>query len=217
MKNQLYQIISILAISVSFLPIALVSIKKLWREPAFLLMGFYWMLSGLVNLTDKVPSISHKSLDMITMIYNMVDIPIILWILSYTTASRNLKKFTRISSPILFLLQLLLFIVYGWNFDAAKYVLAGGLLAVLIAVVWEISLYMQKLEHTKHENSMIFIYVSLLFAYGTFIIVYIFDYYINVNSSSVDNLIIYYISTLIAVLIAAIGYFSKASSRNFIR
>lgn len=180
-------------------------------------MGFYWMLSGLVNLTDKVPSISHKSLDLITMIYNMVDIPIILWILSYTTASGNLKKFTRISSPTLFLLQLLLFIVYGWNFDAAKYVLAGGLLAVLIAVVWEISLYMQKLEHTKHENSMIFIHVSLLFAYGTFIIVYIFDYYINVNSSSVDNLIIYYISTLIAVLIAAIGYFSKASSRNFIR
>ena len=106
--------------------------------------------------------------------------------------------------------------VKGWNYDAAKYVLAAGLLMVLYAVVWEISRYMHKLEHTRHEKAMVFIHVSFLFAYGTFIIIYIFDYYIKVGVSSMDNFIIYYISSLIAIIIASIGYLAKGSKRNFI-
>ena len=174
------------------------------------------MVSGIVNLADKFPGISLPARDLITMIYNMIDIPILLWIIHYTTSSTLLKKFTLVASPSLLLGQLLNFLVNGWNYDAAKYILAVGLLTVLITVFWEISLYMQKLHHTRHEKSMVFIHVSLLFAYGTFIIVYIFDYYINTSGSSSDNLIIYYISTFIAVMIALVGYLAKSSKREFI-
>jgi hypothetical protein len=38
---------------------------------------------------------------------------------------------------------------------AAKYVLAAGLLMVIYAVVCELSLYMHKLEHTRHEKAMV--------------------------------------------------------------
>ncbi len=216
MKDQAYQIISFIAIAASFIPIALVVLKKLWREPPFLLIAIYWMLSGCINLVDKIPGISSKSLELVTIIYNMLDIPIILWIIYFTTTTLPVKKFTSLAAPILLIAQLLNFFIKGWNYDAAKYVLAAGLLSVLVTVVWEISMYMHKLEHTKHEKAMVFIHVSLLFAYGTFIMVYIFDYYINVSTSSVANLTIYYISTFIAIIIASIGYFEKASRRNFI-
>lgn len=216
MKTQLYHIISICAITASFIPLLIVSLKKLWKDPAFLLIAVYWAISGIINMADKIPGITTRQLDLVVMIYNMLDIPIVLGIIYYTSNSVSIRKFAKIAAPVLLFAQLINFFRLGWNYDAAKYVLAVGLLVVLVAVVWEISLYMQKLEHSKHEKAMIFIYVSWLFSYGTFIIVYIFDYYVNATSSGVDNLIIYYISTFIAIVIASIGYLAKSSSRNFI-
>lgn len=216
MKTQLYNIISVVTIVASFVPIVLVSIKKLWKESAFLLIACYWMLSGLVNILDKIPGISAEALRYTTIVYNMLDIPIVLGILFYTTSSKSIKKFTGVAAPLLLIVQFTIFLIKGWEYDSAKYILAAGLLFVMVAVVWEISLYMQKLHHTRHEKAMIFIHVSLLFAYGTFIIIYIFDYYIKTGVSTIDNFIIYYISSLVAITIASIGYLAKSSRKNFI-
>ena len=215
MKSQVYNIISVTAIAASFIPIFLVLVKKLWKESAFLLIAFYWVLSGLVNILDKT-GIAKTTMDLITIVYNMFDIPIVLGLIYFTTKSFRIKRFTMIAAPSLLVAQLISFMVKGWNYDAAKYVLAAGLLMVIYAVICELSLYMHKLEHTRHEKAMVFIHVSFLFAYGTFIIIYIFDYYIKVGTSSIDNFIIYYISSLIAIIIASIGYLAKGSSRNFI-
>jgi len=204
-----------MAIIASFIPIFLVLVKKLWKESAFLLIAFYWVLSGLVNVLDKI-GIAKNAMDLITIVYNMFDIPIVLGLIYFTTKSFRIKRFTMIAAPALLVAQLISFMVKGWNYDAAKYVLAAGLLMVIYAVVCELSLYMHKLEHTRHEKAMVFIHVSFLFAYGTFIIIYVFDYYIKVGTSSIDNFIIYYISSLIAIIIASIGYLAKGSSRNFI-
>jgi len=204
-----------MAIIASFIPIFLVLVKKLWKESAFLLIAFYWVLSGLVNVLDKI-GIAKNAMDLITIVYNMFDIPIVLGLIYFTTKSFRIKRFTMISAPALLVAQLISFMVKGWNYDAAKYVLAAGLLMVIYAVVCELSLYMHKLEHTRHEKAMVFIHVSFLFAYGTFIIIYVFDYYIKVGTSSIDNFIIYYISSLIAIIIASIGYLAKGSSRNFV-
>ena len=215
MKSQVYNIISVTAIAASFIPIFLVLVKKLWKESAFLLIAFYWVLSGLVNILDKT-GIAKTTMDLITIVYNMFDIPIVLGLIYFTTKSFRIKRFTLIAAPSLLMAQLISFMVKGWNYDAAKYVLAAGLLMVIYAVICELSLYMHKLEHTRHEKAMVFIHVSFLFAYGTFIIIYIFDYCIKVGTSSIDNFIIYYISSLIAIIIASIGYLAKGSSRNFI-
>jgi len=214
-KSQVYNIISVIAIIASFIPIVLVLVKKLWKESAFLLIALYWVLSGMVNILDKT-GIAKTAMDLITIVYNMLDIPIVLGLIYFTTKSFRIKRFTMIAAPALLVAQLISFMVKGWNYDAAKYVLAAGLLMVIYAVVCELSLYMHKLEHTRHEKAMVFIHVSFLFAYGTFIIIYIFDYYIKVGTSSIDNFIIYYISSLIAIIIASIGYLAKGSSKNFI-
>jgi len=214
-KSQVYNIISVIAITASFIPLVLVLVKKLWKESAFLLISFYWVLSGIVNILDQ-SGIAKQTMDLVTIIYNMCDIPIVLGLIYFTTKSYRIKRFTMFAAPSLLVAQLISFMVKGWNYDAAKYVLAAGLLMVIYAVVCELSLYMHKLHHTRHEKAMVFIHVSFLFAYGTFIIIYIFDYYVKVGVSNIDNFIIYYISSLIAIIIASIGYLAKGSSRNFI-
>ena len=93
MKSQVYNIISVIAITASFIPLLLVLVKKLWKESAFLLIAFYWVLSGMVNLLDQ-SSISKPTMELVTIIYNMFDIPIVLGLIYFTTKSFRIKRFT---------------------------------------------------------------------------------------------------------------------------
>lgn len=209
-KQQIYNILSTLAIIASFLPMLIVVIKKLWRSQPFLLFACYWALGGMVNLVDKIPGIGPRQLEYITVIYNMFDVPMVLAILYVCSTSAGVKKLTGIAAPGFLVIEMINFIIRGLHYDAAKYMLALGLLLVLWALAWEIALYFQKLEHTEEENARVFLHASLLFVYGTFVIIYIFDYYVN-QSASIDNFLLYYISCLVGILIASVGYFSKGA------
>jgi hypothetical protein len=209
LKQQIFSILSIAAIVANFIPLFLVLVKKLWKEIPFVLFGIYWMIGGIVNLLDIIPGLTQGSRETITVVYNMLDVPMVLALLYFSTASPAIRKFTRFTAPVFLAVQLVNFFSRGWNYDAAKYVMAVGLLLVLTVIIWEISLYMQKLEHTPQENAVIFIHVSLMFAYGTFVIIYIFDYYIQISNSGMDNFLIYYVSTLVAIIIASFGYLMK--------
>ena len=71
-------------------------VKKLWKDPCFLFLGIYWLIGGIMNMVTSTPGISSSSLEMITVIYNMLDIPLILGILWYTSASSALARFLKI-------------------------------------------------------------------------------------------------------------------------
>ena len=98
-KQQIYNILSTLAILASFLPMLIVVIKKLWRSQPFLLFACYWALGGLVNLVDKIPGIGPRQLEYITVIYNMFDVPMVLAILYVCSTSAGVKKLTGIAAP----------------------------------------------------------------------------------------------------------------------
>jgi cell shape-determining protein MreD len=78
-------------------------------------------------------------------------------------------------------------------------------LLVICIVSLEIIRYMQKVEHSTRQNAKMFVYAALLFEYATFIVIYVFDY-ILVAEDRKDNFIIYYVSTLVAIVIASCGF-----------
>src|SRR5690606_32599783 len=77
---------------------------------------------------------------------------------------------------------------------------------VLVVVIWEIILYLQKIEHSNRQNCKIFIYAALLFEYATFILIYLFDYIFIDSYNKKDSFFIYYISSLVALFIASCGF-----------
>jgi len=206
----MYHIISLVALFASFIPMLLVLLKKLWTKKSFLLFGAYWTLSGIVNCIDFVPGITSRTREIVTVVYNMFDVPIVLTIIYMTTKSSRLIRFLRVSIPMYMALLLVNAIFNGIRYDAMKYMLAVGLGLVIMTILWEISRYLQKIEHSMYEKAMLFIHASLLFAYGTFIIIYIFDYYVT-STNKADNYLIYYISSLIAIGIAICGYLSRGA------
>lgn len=210
MKDQVYRIISILATIAYFIPALIVIFKRLWKDTYFLYLGIYWLAGAVVNTITNIPGIP---VEVISVLYNMVDIPFILWILWYTSFSSSLAKILRVVIAAYIIIELILVVILGVNYDAIKYIMGVGVLVVLITLVWEITLYLQRIEHSNREKSMLFIYAALLFEYGSYTIVYIFDYFI-IPANQVDTLLIYYSSSLIAMSIACFGFLLKKNKES---
>lgn len=213
MKNLIYDIVSVAAIVAYFVPLAIVLLKKMWPVTPFLYFALYWVVGGLVNVADHI-GFSDRTVEIITVLYNIFDMPAIMYVLYKTTSSPTIRKLTAITAPAFLAVQVVNIIIRGINYDALKYTLAVGLLLVLTLIVWEIILYLQKIVHSGREKGLLFIYAALLFEYGTYIIIYIFDYFLEHISSTVDNYLVYYISTLIAIVIATCGYLTKGISKK---
>ena len=209
MKEQVYEIISFLATIAYFLPALIVIFKKLWRDPYFLYLGIYWFAGAAVNIVNGIPGVPKE---VIAVIYNMFDIPFMLWILWYTSFSSSLAKILRVIIAIYIITELGLVLTLGVNYDAIKYIMGVGVLVVVIALVWEITLYLQRLEHSNRERSMLFIYAALLFEYGTYTVVYVFDYFLKPKGDD-DTRLIYYTSTLVAISIACFGFLLKKTRK----
>jgi len=200
-----FQVLSIAAVASYFIPALLVLLKALWRDPFFLLFAGYWAFGGLINIADVIPGVSRQTLRLVSISYNMLDIPIILALLYYTSTSIMVKRYTATALYAVIIFEVLATLLNGFNYETIKYTLGAGITIVLTVIIWEIIRYLQKIEHSNRQTAKIFIYAALLFEYGTFIVIYIFDYII-VNDSNKDSYLIYYASTLVAILIASCGY-----------
>ena len=213
MKNLIYEIVSVVAIVAYFVPLAIVLLKKLWTVTPFLLFALYWVVGGLVNLVDHM-GFGSRTIEITTVLYNVLDMPLVMAILYYTTSSPAIKKFTSLAVPCFLGFEIVNLAIRGLNYPALKYTLAIGLVLTLTLIVWEIVLYLQKIVHSGREKGLLFIYAALLFEYGTYIIIYIFDYYLEHISSTMDNYLVYYISSLIALVIATCGYLTKGIGKK---
>lgn len=212
MKDQLYQILSISAIVALFVPFTIILLRKLWKEEALLLFASYWGLCGIVNIIDILPFMNRRQLEVTGVIYNIIDGPFAFIIIYFTTFSSSIKRFIGIITPIFVLSELVSLLINGVRYEALTWVLGVSVLLGLIVVTWSIIWYVNKIEYSYHEKSMLFIYAALLFSNGTFMVIYVFDYFVD-KTSSKDNFLIYYISCIVAISIASCGYMLKHSHR----
>ena len=182
--------------------------KKLWSAVPFRLFALYWLVSALVNLIEFIP-LSDYAMELYTVIYNLIDIPLVLAVFYFATSSAAVKKFTKIVSPALLVAGLLNCIIRGFTTDALDYILGGELIIILGVIIWEIILKLQQIKLTGYAKGMLLICAALLFEYGTFVVIYIFDYLLPGTSSSSDNFLVYYLSSLVALPVAICGFLTK--------
>lgn len=208
MKSLIYQIVSIVAVGLYFVPIFIVIGKKLWSQIPFRLFALFWLVSALINLVGFLP-LSKSASQLFTVLYNLADMPFLLTIFYFSTVSPAIKKFTRLAVPALLGTGIVTCIMNGFKFESLKFILGAELIIVLGVIIWEIVLKLQKIKHTRQERALLLIYAALLFEYGTYIVIYIFEYFLPHASSTIDNLLVYYISSLVALVVAICGFLTK--------
>jgi drug/metabolite transporter (DMT)-like permease len=197
-----------MAIGLCFLPFLLLGWKKMRQVNAYWVIGIYWLLNGLVNLPELGLFAGSRWQEKLTFAYNLSETPLVLLVFSLATFGRQRRN-------LLFLIlgfivgEAVLINWKGYNFSSSALIIGSGLLLILTCCIAGLILYVKKMEHTRFENSMVFVYAALLFAYGSFMIIYIFAHlHPNGSGNGTDSFFLYYVSLLIAAAVTSMGLWS---------
>lgn len=218
LTTTLYFIISNLAICLCFVPLIILWFKKLKYEKAYLVIALYWFANGLMNLPEWTGQSENRILiKQITLIYNLLDAPLVLIFFLYSSISIN-KKIIRYILGLFILFEIIMVAWKGYNLTSSTIIIGVGTFFAITFSVIGVMEYLQKMEHTPFENTMVFIYASLLFDYGIFIIIYFFSYlkyFFNYNNpaskaENIDNFIIYFVSLLLSTFLSCYGIWQFA-------
>ena len=209
MKNQIYLVVSILTVIMSFVPAVIVMLKKLWQATPFQYFAIYWIINGLVNIMFLIEGLNKQFIEVTSVIYNALDIPMMVGIVYLAAFSQALRKFIRIGLALFILFEIFCLARGGLKYESLKYVLGLGLIFIMTIIIWQISLYLQQVVNARREKALLLIHGGLLFQYGTYIVVYIFDYFLQNVADGVDKFLIYYISTVISIGIGSSGLLLK--------
>jgi hypothetical protein len=221
----LFSIISNIAIGLCFVPFLLLGWKKIRQVSTFWILGVYWLLSGLVNLPMlQRPGGYHGLISILSRLYMMAETPLVLLVFA-SASPRSLKRQLWLVVLLYFLGESSLIGWKGYGRLSSELILGVGLLLILLYSVVGLVLYLKRVEHTRFENSMVFIYAAELFAYGSGLIIYIFAHYHSLGSASdsdndTDSFLLYYISLLLSALVTCTGLWiygiRKAGKMEFI-
>jgi hypothetical protein len=209
-------IVSNLAILFCCVPFLFLVSKKMRSVRTYRVIGIYWLLNGLINLynLDLFPFFKNSAFqDKLVSWYNLLDTPMVLLI--FAAAVTGAQRRVILISMMFFLGSELTLVAWkGYNFISGTAVIGTGLLLILTFTIIGLVQYMKRMEHTAFENSMAFVYAALLFAYGSFLIVYIFHIRGSSGINSQDTFLLYYISLLLSAATTTLGLWSYGLRRQ---
>jgi hypothetical protein len=209
-KSQIYQIASVLTVVLSFVPLLIVSVKKLWKSSPFQFFAIYWAIGGIINTIVASRLFNKRVVEVIIVVYNTLDVPMMATILFLAAASPLIKKLIRTSFTVFTVYEIICLFYYGVHYSALKYALGIGVLMLMTIIIWQIVLFLQQMEYPARDKALLFIHGSLLFQYGIYLVVHVFDYFTTDNKADkVDKFLIYYISCIVALTIASFALLLK--------
>src|SRR5579862_3060564 len=203
----MYSITSNIAIASCYLPILIILWKNIKSEKSFIVIGIYWMFSGLINLPNWISFMANpRWQNQITLIYNLIDGPMILlfFFLSAQSKKRKIVGYTLIFFVIF---EAAMIVIKGYNLKSSTIIIGLDTFLALTLCISNIAAFLSKLEHTPSENSLIFVNSSVLFSYGVFVIIYFFSYLGFAESKTENNevFLIYYISLFLSCMLTCYG------------
>ena len=213
MKEQLNQIISTVALIAYYIPLLVVLYKKLWKDIPVLMFSCYWAIGGFINFLGSTSLVSLRTFEVCRLIYNMIDLPLILYIFFLNTRVEKLRSLIKIIIPVFLFVEIVNGLVRGFNDDSFKYLVGIGVFTVIAMVLMEIFYYFKKLDHTPREKAISFLFLAVLFEYAVYVYYYVYEYFVP-GDHETDMQIIYYASTLIGIIIACFGFFAEGIKKK---
>jgi len=190
--------------------------KKMRQVTTYRVLGIYWLLNGLIHFTDIYFFISYRNtrLDELSNYYNVLDTPLVLLIF-ICAASGRYRKALWLTLLLFIALEVSIITWKGYAFTSGFFFTAVGVALVLFYSIIGLLQYMRKMEYTTFESSMVVVYASMLFGYGSFLIISLFLHIRgNGEVNTRDSYLLYYISLLISAIITFLGLWSYGIRRH---
>jgi hypothetical protein len=219
----LFDVVSSLAIVLCFVPFLFLGLKKMRQVNTYWVIGIYWLFNGLVNLPTAglIQSTGGQAmLQRINHFYTFTETPMVLLAFAFASTGRWKKQLIGVMLAFVAAESVLL-AWRGYNISSCAWITGAGLVLVLsysVAGLWQ---YLKKMEHSRFEDSMVFVYAALLFGYGSFLIIYIFAHYrtgpAGVTYNETDSFLLYYISLLLSACVTCTGLGSYGLRKKRVR
>jgi hypothetical protein len=210
MYSVLFSVISNMAIGLCFVPFLFLAWKKIRQVNTYRVLGIYWLFNGLANLPAlQTAGGDHGLVSRLNWLYTMAETPLVLFVFASAAGGRQKKHLMLVLFGYIIAECSLL----GWKgrtLTTCSLIMGSGLLLILLYSITGLVLYVKKMEHTRFENSMVFVYAAHLFAYGSGLIIYIFAHYhpAGTTNDDTDSFLLYYISLLLSALVTSTGLWS---------
>jgi hypothetical protein len=202
-SNSLLGMISSIAL---FLPVALIIILKLFSNRSFLALATCYFLVAVQNLMRQgvfgIPKSIYQSMSLVD---NILDAPLMLLFLIFFSTSALMKK--RIMTCIFAFLgfEAIILAVYGFNVKAIRIIL-GPDIALIMVISFYFFMRNVRLSVANPKSLGKAVMASSVFiSYAIFSIVYIFYYLAKDVQYRVDAEFIYYLVSILAVLLMSLG------------
>lgn len=211
----LFSVISNMAIGLCFVPFLFLIWKKIRHVNTYWVLGIYWLFNGLVNWPVlQASGGSHGLISRFSWFYTVTETPMVLLAFAWANSGKPRRQLLW----VLFgygLGECILIGEKGHTMTSSILISGSGTLLILLYSITGLIQYVKKMEHTRFENSMVFVYAALLFAYGSDLIIQIFAHYnINGNSSNdMDSFLLYYISLLLSAIVTSTGLWNYGIRR----
>jgi hypothetical protein len=204
-------VIASLAIVICFVPFVFLGFKKVRKVNTYRVIGVYWLFNGLVNFPILWP-IQHEGIrnffQHLSNVYDLVDTPLVLLVFALASAGKLRKQVLLVLVGFV-IGEAILIGQKGYTFSW-PIVVGIGVSLILVYTVMGLWQYVKKMEHNRFENSMAYIYASLLFGYGTYLIIYLLYYFRGSTSgyNEADTFLLYYTSLLLSAVVTSTGIWS---------
>ncbi len=214
----LYTIVSNGAIVLCFIPFLFLSWKNMRKVRTWWVLGIYWLLNGLDNVVEiwfATPTEgSHLLVRQLSLSYTLLETPLLL--LAFALARQGRGRKGLLIALVLFMTgESILLRLRGDS--SLGLIIGSGLGIIILYSLMGLLDYVKKMEHTRFENSMVYVYAALLFSYGSMLIIYVFAHYhhaVATNSHDMDSFLLYYISLLLSAAITCAGLWSYGIRRS---
>ncbi|MBS1665107.1 MAG: hypothetical protein JST68_28940 [Bacteroidetes bacterium] len=205
----LFSIVSNMAIGLCFIPFLFLGWKKIRQVNTFWMLGIYWLFNGLVNLPmlHKAGG-AHGTISRLALLFAMAEAPLLLVAFAGACSGRERKVlwWTVLGYTVT---ECLLVGLKGHTMPGSLLISGVGTLLILVFSATGLVQYVRKMEHSRFENSMVFVYAAILFFYGSSLIIYIFAHHSGSNGNdNTDSFLLYYISLMLSAIVTLLGLWS---------
>jgi hypothetical protein len=203
------QLILLLAVPLSFLPLVIYWCKRLAENKAYMIISIFWMINGLLYLPDIFHLNWYEPVTIrILMLYNLVDAPIICLMFYYAFGKK------------IFLQLILAFIAFeaavigwkGFNIDSNNIIIGIGSLLCLVLNIWGIRKSLTKVKQTPDDIVLVFVFAGFIFYYGLIVDIILISRYLKLKFIQGDSImLINYVAILVATVLVSFGLYRYAN------
>lgn len=194
-----------IASAIAFLLPPIIILYSRYINLSLLALIAYFLLVASYNLMGKnLIAVPIEVKRPIGVMANYLDVPLMLVSMYMFCAERWKRNIVTTSLLLFFIYEVVIFIQYGLQPVSSKYIMGPGIVIVLLFSLYFFIVHIKNTIVQGKGAGKTFMTASILFAYGCYLLVYIFAYIIK-TSEKADVFIIYYLASIIFSLLMSAG------------